>query len=467
VEHVDVFVDAGERLRAFEWWRHALSHGGINTKPLPERVVRGLAKLRPRMIRVFIQEHFCVYPESGRFDWSILDPYMHSLTGTGATVVAAITIKPKVLYPTVDHAIWRPTDWTEWQHVIRSMVKRYSVDQRVVSHWEVGNETDIGEDGGSPYLIPDPDDYFEYYRHTSEAVCQAWPDAKVGGPAACWVDSEPLPGLVRLCRDTGTPLDFISWHLYSSEASQHALGVEKGRALVEDWPAELRPELFITEWSKSFDEVSYEELAFDPRRAATIAASALAMTDAGVDWSFYYHVWDQTFYPEPFRPFFSKNGLRMMETHWNRVPHRFGFFGVEGEVRPHYFVYAMLHMLGNERVRANWEGERLRAVAARGEKHVAVMLVDDPQGRVQSTEVTGGVPVSRAQGRIVTTRFSGLRPGRKMLTVYRVDHAQRWDPDSLDMVPLERREIWASSDYYCQVYLPRDCVASVMLHDIE
>jgi hypothetical protein len=46
-----------------------------NPLPLPDRVVPGTAQLKPRLIRVFIQEFFQVYPEHGRFDWSRLDPY--------------------------------------------------------------------------------------------------------------------------------------------------------------------------------------------------------------------------------------------------------------------------------------------------------------------------------------------------------------------------------------------------------
>ena len=462
MEQVDVLVEVHEGLGALEWWRHALSHGGINARPLPGRVVRGLAKLQPRLIRIFVQEHFNVYPEKGRFDWSLLDPFMDALAQTGAQVVAAITIKPKVLYPTVDHTIWRPTDWGEWQRVVREMVKRYSVDRHVVSHWEIGNETDIGESGGSPYLVPDPSDYFEYYTNTIGAVREAWPEAKVGGPAACWVDNEPLPGFVKLCRQTKTPLDFVSWHLYGDDASRHALGVEKAKELLRDWPSRDRPEMFVTEWSKSFDKLSYEDLAFEPRRAAIIAACALAMTDAGVDWSFYYHVWDQTFYPEPFRPFFSEAGIDGMETHWNRMPHRFGFFGVGEEVRPHYFVYQMLSRLGDERVRVTCEGDGLRVLAARGEQHVAVMVADDRPGQGEDGFATG--PNDR--GRVVTTRFSRLSRGRKMLTVYRIDEAQRWDRESMEMIPLEQREVWTSDEYHCQVYLPAGCVAMVELRDV-
>ena len=69
---VNVAQDEG----LLELWRHAIGHGGINDSPLPARVSGGLAQLHPRLIRIFIQEFFSVYPEHGRFNWARLDPYM-------------------------------------------------------------------------------------------------------------------------------------------------------------------------------------------------------------------------------------------------------------------------------------------------------------------------------------------------------------------------------------------------------
>ncbi|MBI4604633.1 MAG: hypothetical protein HY721_21945, partial [Planctomycetes bacterium] len=135
----DVTVDLTADLGPFEPWRHAIGHGGINAAPLPDRVVAGISRLRPRRIRVFIQEFFRVYPERDRLDWSRLDPYMDALARTGATVVAAITIKPKPLYPAVDQRVWRPNDVAEWQRVVAALARRYSVEKRIVSHWEIGN----------------------------------------------------------------------------------------------------------------------------------------------------------------------------------------------------------------------------------------------------------------------------------------------------------------------------------------
>ena len=184
-------------------------------------MVAGVRRLRPRLVRIFIQEFFRIYQGSGQFDWSRLDPYMAALAATGAKVVAAITIKPAALYPEIDQAQWRPRDVQEWQRVIAELVRRYSVERPIVTHWEVGNETDIGEHGGCPYLIPDPEDYGEYYAMTIRPILEAYPQARVGGPAIAGIRNKLMAGFVDYCRRTGAQLDFISWHIYNSRPAAH------------------------------------------------------------------------------------------------------------------------------------------------------------------------------------------------------------------------------------------------------
>src|SRR5258706_1649421 len=167
---VNLSVDAQSDAGPLELWRHTLGHGGINTNPLSPRVIDGTKSLHPRLIRIFIQEFFNIYPDHGKYDWSKLDPYMDSFAVTGAKVVAAITIKPKVLYPQIDQKIWRPNNVEEWQQVIAALVKRYSIDKPIVTYWEIGNETDIGENGGCPFLITDPADYVQFYKMTIDPI---------------------------------------------------------------------------------------------------------------------------------------------------------------------------------------------------------------------------------------------------------------------------------------------------------
>lgn len=455
----NVTVHSQQGIGPLEWWRQSVGHGGINSRPMPSRVVRGVEKLRPRLVRIFIQEFFGIYPEHERFDFGKLDPYMESLAGTGAQVEAAITIKPRPLYPTVDETIWRPSDVKEWQRVVFELVKRYSVDKKIVSHWEIGNETNIGERGGCPYLIEDPRDYGEYYAMTIAPVLQAFPQAKVGGPATAGCPQSYLKGWLDYCQEHNLQVDFASWHQYTDNAEAQIEALKRTKALVATYPGLPRRrgaepgriETHVTEWSKSFDPVSVEDLASHPRRAALIAGALLAYVDEGCDYTFYYHIWDQVAYASEFAPIFARPAI--MTTHWNEIPHRFGLFGVEGEVRPQYFAYQMLHRLGEERLAAESEDSGIRVLAARSNRRVSAMLVNYD---LQASHPT-----------VVTVRIPDLATGRRMLTVYRIDEARRWSEEDLELIPLEKREVDVPLDFRFQVFLPGDSVAMAVLEEID
>jgi len=443
----NVAVDATETTGPLDTFRHTLGHGGINSNPLPPRVVDGVAKLHPRLIRIFIQEFFFVYPDHNVYDWSKLDPYMDSLAQTGANVVAAITIKPKPLFPKLDQNIWQPNNPAEWQQLIAALVKRYSVDKPIVTYWEIGNETDIGENGGCPYLIPDPAQYAEYYKMTIEPILKTFPKAKVGGPAVANASSDYIARFVDACAKQKLPLDFISWHLYSDDVDSHAQFVLKYRKIVDQFLGK-RPEMLVTEWNKGFDPISVEEIAFDPRRAAIAASAIIAMLDAGLDWSFYYHLQDQVAYMPEFQPFFQNPDI--MYHHWNEVPHRFGLFGVGQEPRPQYFVYQLLSRMGNQRLRADSDQKDLRILASRGDSSTALMLVNL------------GHP---SQDRLANLRLTNLTPGRKLIRTWRIDRTCSWSPRSLELLPLETRQTDVRPNYSFQVYSPADSVTFVTLED--
>lgn len=445
-----VMIDINEKKGSLELWRHSLGDGGINNLPLPDRVAKGVKKLKSRLIRVFIQEYFNIYPDHGEYNWDILDKYMDSLAKTGAKIVASINIKPEVLYPEIDQSIWQPNNVKEWQEVISNLVKRYSIDRQIVTYWEIGNETDIGETGGCPYLIKDPEQYYEYYMMTIKPILEVFPEAKVGGPANAYIENEPLPGLIKLCAKNNTQLDFISWHLYNDDPKQHVSGIKKAKKLISNISGK-KPELMITEWNVGFPEVSIEEIAFMPRRAANAAVIILDMLEANLDWSFYYHIWDQTLYREQLENYFAEVD-EIMGQHWNEIPHRFGLFGVNEEVRPQYFVYQMLASMSDDRVASTTDEKDIRTLAAIGEDGVNVFMVNH---NLQSS-----------QDRIVELQFSSLNPGIKNIVVYRIDSRQRWSKEKLELLPVEERKVDVSDKFHCQVYLPADSVVLFKLENV-
>ena len=95
IVNVDTQIVTGR----FEAWRHTIGHGAVNSLPLPEKVIQGTSKLKPRLMRVFLQEYFDIYPAHGVFNWTKLDAYMDSFARTGTKLLATINFKPLVLFP--------------------------------------------------------------------------------------------------------------------------------------------------------------------------------------------------------------------------------------------------------------------------------------------------------------------------------------------------------------------------------
>ena len=196
---------------------------------------------------------------------------------------------------------------------------------------------------------------------------------------------------------------------------------------------------------------SSAELADDPRRAAMVAATVIEMHKAGLDGSFYYHLWDQVCFAEDFEPFFSHQGVANMVHHWNEAPHRLGLFGVNGEVRPQYFVFWMLTRMGEDRIAVSSEDADVRVLGGKSEGKISILCVN------HSLEAPRDLRLD--------LHFSNLKPGVRQLTAYRVDKEKHWDRTALELLFIEQRETYVLRDYGCQIQLPANSVALVELSE--
>ena len=436
-----VCIDVKNSPRPFHAALQSVGHGGINTRPLPERVVQGLRKLRVPRIRTFIQEYFNVYPEHGVFDFSLLDPYLESLHRTGADIVAALSIKPPVLFPRIDETVVMPNDPEEWKTVVKALVHRYSIERPYLTHWEIGNEVDIGEIGGCPYRMADGKAYFDFYRLTAEAVLEAFPAAKVGGPGLSNSYSEILPEFVRCCAENGTRLDFISWHTYNNDFSSVREQIRRTRDLLTGYYGADRPRILVTEYGPAFDRISLPEQAFSGYRVVNVAGLLLTAEEEQLDESYYYHVWDQVFYDSEFASFFADPYI--MQKHWNEVPHRFGMFSVDEQVRPAYFVYRLFRELGSDRL-----------TVTKNPDHIWLCPVRRQDGSVSVMVVNGS-----EEDEAVELRFSGLSAGEVWIENYRLGDEKRWDEETLELIPVEKRTSYVWENYNCHLYSPAQTVS--------
>src|SRR5262249_9364440 len=81
---VPVKVSFGERLGPLEIDRMALGQGGLSDGPMWDNRVAEVRALRPRLIRLFIQEYFRLLPERGRYQFETLDRSVDTILKAGA-----------------------------------------------------------------------------------------------------------------------------------------------------------------------------------------------------------------------------------------------------------------------------------------------------------------------------------------------------------------------------------------------
>lgn len=122
-----------------------------------------------------------------------------------------------------------PKLMNEWENYIKDFVKflinRYGKDEVESWNFEVWNEPDI------PVVFFDGSqkDYFRLYSATAKAIKSVDDKIKVGGPATS--GSKWIKEFLSYCKNTKTPVDFISTHQYAGDPIGGIENGEKGLSL--------------------------------------------------------------------------------------------------------------------------------------------------------------------------------------------------------------------------------------------
>ncbi len=339
-----VHVVFSERLGPLDIDHMGLGQGGLSEEPMWGDRVTEIRALKPRLIRLFIQEYFDLLPKRRHYHFESLDRSVETILKTGAKPLMCICFKPRLLFPEINQDVVEPKDYRQWEALISALVKHYQKRGAGIRYWEVANEPDIGEDGGCPYRFKS-DSYVRYYQHTAAAILRADPEARIGGPALANSRSPILPALLDAAATNALPLHFVSWHIYSSAPQAIRGTISYVKDLLKKYP-DLKPETFLDEWNMDLTNPP-----LDPRFQPCYVAEVIwQMKEAGLDYSCYYHIRDWYVQYEQFAPFMSPQGTAFMTRWWNRMPQFDGLFDYQNQIRPAYFTFKLLSRLAGERL---------------------------------------------------------------------------------------------------------------------
>lgn len=218
------------------------------------------------------------------YDWTIVDRIFDTFTAFGVRPLVELGFMPQALSTHPDpyrhnfpqgpvNAIYTgwaypPKDYQKWSELIFQFVRhlrsRYGDEALQGWLWEVWNEPDIG------YWKGTPEEFLKLYDFSVEAVLEAFPQARIGGPDTTGAGSPRAAEFLRLFLEhcthqknfatgkTGTRLDFISFHPKGSPKwvtdhvqmglSTELLSIEKGFQMVASTEEWRRIPIVLGEW---------------------------------------------------------------------------------------------------------------------------------------------------------------------------------------------------------------------------
>ncbi|SFN20285.1 Glycosyl hydrolases family 39 [Izhakiella capsodis] len=180
--------------------------------------------------------------------------------------------------------------------LVSTLVDRYCLNYdktglpRKVKYWEIWNEPDLTFFWNSN----NPQVYYDFYGKLARMIKAVDPEAKVGGagvafgynPGGYYID-----GLLKYCHETGTPIDFISWHCYGNGTGDPKNIIDVARSIESALNKYGFPDIesICTEWNSSPTGTmnTYTKVQ-SAKNAAYIASTFCYMQKCKVDKSYYY-----------------------------------------------------------------------------------------------------------------------------------------------------------------------------------
>jgi beta-xylosidase len=238
----------GSKINPILWQN--IAQGGEEATDMIKPVITQLKSLQPKLIRIdHIFDYYKVDQGNNQYDFSRLDGAIDSILATGAVPMLSLSYTPDSK---------EPNDWNQWNNLISATAHRYSIEKNISGiYYEVWNEPDLF---GAWHYSKSPN-YSTLYINTARSVANGAKGSiyKVGGPAVTAYYSNWIKSLFKTATDNNVPLDFVSWHKYSTDIDDYLRDFDNLNQILSDYPQYFNIERLITEIGPNSDpDPSYD-----------------------------------------------------------------------------------------------------------------------------------------------------------------------------------------------------------------
>ncbi len=233
-----------------------------------------------------------------------------AISDGGGTVILDIFSTPPGLGKALDKKS-APWDIKAFKELTKSLIRELSCDKKYNIWYEVWSAPDL-----DAFFLGRKIDYLNLYKAVAESVLELEKETKIhiplGGPGASWwfqnfdgnsiitPERSLIYELIRFCYHYRLPLDFISWHAYSSDPKTEkeiTFYNKTAIALVRDWLTyfdfDRNTPLAVGEWNYDTGQnvlSARKEKSFIA--ASYIPARLSSMYSEGLDYQVFYSLQD-------------------------------------------------------------------------------------------------------------------------------------------------------------------------------
>lgn len=232
-----------------------------------------------------------------------------------------------------------PQDFEKYAEVLAGIIRHYNHGWANgyhwgITYWEVWNEPDLGDRLWDGTL----DEYYRFYCVVAKRLKSEFPEIKIGGPGFCNLKEHRCTDFLTVCRENDAPIDFLSWHCYTSNVADLVNQPLRGRALLDSLGFH-ETEVSINEWhyllswesvQVNFTSESYEKVMNGPDGMHGIDSAVFNISvitgwhDTPLDSAYYYGCGEGTWgFVTPFKAL-NKNyhGMVLLGQMMSRFPNR-------------------------------------------------------------------------------------------------------------------------------------------------
>lgn len=231
------------------------------------------------------------------YDFVLTDQYIENTLAAGTETF--YRLGTKIEHEKKKYGTLPPPDFQKWaeicEHIIRHMNYGWADGHEYgITYWEIWNEPDIASDNTEPFLKKcwggTEAQFHDFFEVAAKHLKKCFPELKIGGPAVC----NPGNWLERFLEDMqkrNVPMDFVSWHGYTTDPANVKAGAERARSMMNRYGYTEAESIYnewnyVEGWTDTF--VASIEAIIGARGAAFSAACMINGQNSPVDMMMYY-----------------------------------------------------------------------------------------------------------------------------------------------------------------------------------